>query len=205
MKIKKTFFLLFVLLLIILAFFTYRIYIEGEGISRDGVVTSITPPIEQVNEGNLDIPSGWLEYESDVLDIELDYPPEMDVSENEDGTVRFLIIGPSQAMGTEVYDGIILTLYKGTYINSDLASYVESIVEEKKNDPIYEQLTQTETIEVGNISGYKFIESALGTFTNIYLPAGEGTYLLISYLLEDPTDQGFSETLDLILKSLTLK
>jgi hypothetical protein len=153
-------------------------------------------------EISFDIPDGWIKYESEKLGISFYYHPEMDMSENEDGSVRFLVIGPSQVYGTEVYDGIILSFSEGTFLEENLEVYVNNLYLQKLNDPIYEEISQPKEINIKGKRGLIFVESALGTFTNIYLPLETNRFLQISYLLEDPENQGFEEMLEILFSSI---
>ncbi|GEM_PF-3403210 len=202
---KKVFLIVFVILLVGATVFWRYFGNFGRNDFSDqntGIIpTSMSSAVES------DIPpvlDGWKMFESEAFGFSLRYPPEMEVAENEDGSVRFLLIGPSQTRGTEVYDGIILTFFLGNYSDDSLLEYVDQLVSEKRNDPIYIEVGDVEEVDIGGISGYRFTESALGEFTNIYLPWGdEGGYLNIFYLLEDPKNQGFEEILDKMLSSFS--
>lgn len=150
------------------------------------------------------IPEGWETYSSQEMGFSVSFPPEMEVRDDQEGYISFVVLGPSQAEGTEVYDGIVLSFSQDTYSSGSLESFVISEVNRKRDDLIYDQVSDVEPVVVNGIQGYKYLESALGDFTNIYLPLNGGSYLLISYLLEDPTSQGYEEDLNMILSSLTL-
>jgi len=146
----------------------------------------------------------WVQYRSDELGISFSYPSEMDLYEDDDKTVRLLLVGPSQAYATEMFDGIVLIFSKGVYENPTLKEYVSELILERKSDLIYEEVSDIKTVTVGEYSGYGFEEFSLGKFTNIFLPLEEKNYLGISYFLEDPEKQGFEEILDGILESLSI-
>ena len=150
------------------------------------------------------VPEGWEKYFSQEMGFSVRFPSEMEVRDDQEGYISFVVLGPSQAEGTEVYDGIILSFSQDTYSSGSLESFVISEVNRKRDDLIYDQVSDVEPVVVNGIQGYKYLESALGDFTNIYLPLNGGSYLLISYLLEDPTGQGYEEDLNMILSSLTL-
>lgn len=148
-------------------------------------------------------PSDWVTYQSLELGTKLNHPSHAEVTEN-DGLLRIIIIGPSQAEGTEVYDGLLMFFEKGQYEENNLRDYVSGVAEGRKSDPVYESVGVIEETSINGINGYTFVDSALGTFTNIYLQLDGNTFLNITYLLEDPENQGFEETKDTILKSITL-
>jgi hypothetical protein len=185
------------------------VYVYYSSDQKEAVVSdivSLTPAISpSVYPTEIQIsppPLDWRVFSSESLAINFSYPPKMEITENEDKTVRGVLIGPSQSLGTEVYDGIILSFSKGEYAEASLENYVESVVTKKKSDPVYIEITDIDTVQIAGINGYKFLESALGTFMNIYLPLGDGKFLLLTYLLEDPKGQGFEATLDILLNSL---
>jgi hypothetical protein len=150
------------------------------------------------------VPEGWEKYFSQEMGFSVRFPSEMEVRDDQEGYISFVVLGPSQAEGTEVYDGIILSFSQDTYSSSSLESFVISEVNRKRDELIYDRVSDVEPVVVNGIQGYKYSESALGDFTNIYLSLNGGSYLLISYLLEDPTSQGYEEDLNMILSSLTL-
>lgn len=146
----------------------------------------------------------WLQYRSDELGISFSYPSEMDLYEDEDKTVRLLLVGPSQAYATEMFDGIVLIFSKGVYESKTLEDHVEKISVSKREDLIYESVTDIERKSVGKYTGYGFEEVSLGRYVNIYLPMEENMFLNISYFLEDPEGQGFEDILEEIFKSLSM-
>lgn len=147
----------------------------------------------------------WEAYKSEDVGISISYPSDMNIKENPNGTLLFIMVGPSQINNTEVYSGIIMNVRRGEYQENTLREYVMTLVDEKRNDYNYEEVTDAERVYVAGISGFKYYETSLGTFTNIYLPfTGTNEYLELSYLVEDPNDEGLVDTMDKMLKSLKL-
>lgn len=149
------------------------------------------------------VPSDWERYELKDLEVTFPYSPEMEVSQNPDGSVRFVLFGPSQSRGTEMYDGIILTFSQGVY-ESTLKQYVDTLALQQSDD-IYMETTPVTTILVNKRLSYKYAVSSLGTFTYIFVPLRDKLYLSVSYLMEDPKEQGFREVLDTILANIVIK
>lgn len=149
------------------------------------------------------VPDLWERYELKNIGVTFPYSPKMEVLENQDGSVRFVLFGPSQSKGTEMYDGIILSFTHGVY-ESTLKQYVDSLASQQSDD-IYMETTPVTTILVNKRLSYKYAVSSLGTFTYIFVPLRDKSYLSISYLLEDPKDQGFREVLNTILSNIVIK
>lgn len=147
--------------------------------------------------------SGWNTYNSDVLDITFKYPSDMKLQENPDNTVQLIKLGPTQKEGTELYDGISLTVRTAIY-TGDFQDFVESERLESM-DPIIDEITSLEEREIASLSGYGFTIVGLGMFDQIYLPLNSEEFVHISMLVSDPQNEGFAETVDLILASITSK
>lgn len=167
-------------------------YIEDESVDK--------PEDEIVNEKIVKIP-GWKDVVFSKMGLSMQYPPEMELRENEDGSVSMVIIGPSQSLGTEIYDGLILNMSTNTY-TGDFASFVKSEHAKNNNEEAISKVGELGERTVGNRKGYEFFIEGLGRFTLIYLPINENKYLQISYLLEDPKTQGFAMTLDKIFGTI---
>lgn len=147
-------------------------------------------------------PNGWVQFRSDSIGVSLYHPQEMNLTEMEAGLVRLLITGPSQVMGTEMYDGLLVTLFKDRYESGSLRDFVERETEQKKTDPVYIEVSNIEEVKIGNKVAYAVTESTLGEFTQMYLPAGPNEYIQLTYLMEDPTNQGYAQILDTLLESI---
>jgi len=156
-----------------------------------------TPPIEYP------VSTEWKTYTSEELGFSVDYPVNMEISEAED-SVRFLFTGPTQKGETEVYDGIILSVSPGVYTEGNLSDLVASVHEQKQEDTALLEVTGVNETTVAGLPGLMFIENGLGEFTNLYLQTGEGTYLRVTYLLEDPQNLGYLGTLQSMLSSIVV-
>ena len=149
------------------------------------------------------IPQEWEVYTSQEMNFSIAHPLEMTVDQPQgiDG-VRFLLTGPSQTQGTEMYDGISLTINVDTYDSNSFQAFVEQERAETVNEPTNPEVGAIEQVTLGGIPGYQFTVSSLGDFTHIYLPLDNNEYAHIYYLMEDPENQGFQEMLNLMLASL---
>ncbi|MBN1495049.1 hypothetical protein JW911_04960 [Candidatus Peregrinibacteria bacterium] len=147
-------------------------------------------------------PIEWLTYNNDDLMFSLEYPSNMTINENEGGTVSLQVWGPTQMPETEFYDGISIHFYKEALEEVSLEDFVAAqIAEERK---IAESVTDAEPVYLGGVQALKIDIVSLGEFTNYYLPIDEANCLIMSTMVSDPADQGFLNTADKILASITI-
>lgn len=144
--------------------------------------------------------ASWKEYISDTQNFSIKYPSEMEVRE-QNGVSSFALLGPTQSLGTEVYDGIIINISSRGLEGKTLKKFAEEEHQVSKNEPLAQNVTNVEAVTVNGMRGYQFRVSGLGEFQNIYLPEGEGGYFLITYLIEDPTGKGFRQIINSMLST----
>jgi hypothetical protein len=150
-----------------------------------------------------DVPEDWETYSSDELGFNISHPSEMTVDEQQaiEG-IRFLLIGPSQTQGTEMYDGISMTINVDTHNADSFQDFIDEQHQET-NDATNPEVGDIEQVTVAGLQGYQFVVNSLGEFTHIYLPLEGNKYAHVTYLMEDPENQGFQEILDTMLSSLS--
>lgn len=169
---------------------TQKISGSGKLEQIQGPTLSKTRPIIQ----------GWRTYRSDSLGFIVDYPSEMNILSEGDG-VKFLVLGPTQREGTEMFDGIMFSLFKRLYNQETLLEFIE---EQRQADMDVASVEEIEEFILMDMNGYSYITEGLGTFTNIFIDVGENETLHISYFAPDPGDLGFQQTVDNMLSSLEL-
>ena len=150
------------------------------------------------------IPEGWKTYTSQNLGFALAYPSLMEIIEHEDGTVTFVLLGPTQSKGTEMYDGVSIN-FSSQNFEGDFKEFIEKEWKLKKEDEVYTEVGEIKEVEYSNQKGFFYSISSLGDFDLIFLPVGDNTYLQITMLVEDPKDQGFESISKKILDSLAIK
>lgn len=148
------------------------------------------------------LPEEWEIYTSQKHEFQLAHPPEMEVSLNPREGARFLLTGPSQFQGTEVTDGILLIINSGAYQQNSLQEFVSDKAEELKQDPVSQSVGQVQEVEVSDLPGYSFDTVGFGKSTYYYLDKGNNEFLKIIEIVQDPSGQGFKETVDQILSTL---
>lgn len=132
----------------------------------------------------------------------IDYPANMEVDSQANGTQVFQFLGPTQQAGYEFADGIRLVLRPGIYNQENIGKFVEAQKE------IYEAQAETKTksmIHQRNIAGrggYSFEVNGSFRRNYIYIPLEGKNYLEIEDSTIDPTGQGFEGVVDEMLLSL---
>jgi hypothetical protein len=121
----------------------------------------------------------------------------------EAGGIKFLFIGPTQGIGTELYDGIIFMISKEYYNQASLKDFVDVEIEKERELDIVFVDDPEEFILMG-MTGYYYRVDGLGTFTNIIIDAGPGEAIKIVYTAPDPKNQEFHQTVNTMMSTLKL-
>lgn len=146
-------------------------------------------------------PENWRTFENNNFSIK--YPPDMQVRQNQNGSVAFIKLGPTQTSGTEIFDGISMTIDSGNILSGqNFRQFVESERQQMIDEPANQNVGQLNQTTVAREEGYTFTSTGLGEFTHIFLPKGESQYVYIYMLVEDPENQGFQKTVDQMLSTL---
>jgi hypothetical protein len=148
------------------------------------------------------VPDDWQIYEPDS-NWSISYPKKMQTRENQDGSVSFILLGPTQTQGTEVYDGIIFTVETGVYTENSFQSFAENGYQENADEPTTSEITDLTQVSIQDKKAYQYTVTSLGEFTHIYIQGAGKTYAHISMLIEDPGDESFQEIADKMLDSLS--
>ncbi len=140
-------------------------------------------------------------YTDILLGISFEYPNDMKLDDR-DGSLRVYKWGPSQAEGTELYDGIVVSFMKADNPdNLELADFVNAELENELAFEAEVVKPVTETVH-GGLNGYEYTTISLGKSTSFYASNSAGEIIRISYFVEDPLNEGFEDILNGILESL---
>jgi hypothetical protein len=143
----------------------------------------------------------WVTYRNERLGFAMQHPPQMNVHDNGNELV-FVHLGPTQREGTEVYDGISLSVARETFargVNSLQRHAEQQLAAAQQHGTIVVPL-QPRT--VAGLSGYAYTLEGLGRFTVIFVPHTMNTTLRLSYLVADPQNRGYQTMVDRMLSSL---
>jgi len=179
--------------------------------SKNNVQLSPSPTITTSNTPEPEIaekyPETWEKYRSGSLGISFYYDQKMELLENSNDPnepLRLVLMGQTQSLGTEIYDGLIMIFNSGTY-EGDFADFVASEHLKNKNEPTTNEISEVIGTGLGNLTGYEFTVSSLGEFTHYYfrdIDLKDNRYVKISTLVADPQEVGYQETLEKILTSI---
>jgi hypothetical protein len=161
-------------------------------------IPSPTPTVDPMAE--------WLNYSEENICYSFKYPKEITLKERKEEEIIYLSLwGPTQKKDTELYDGLSLSFSFPLKIgNTPLKDYVDSKIEESKQ--FGEILKPREETIINGISGYTYTSEGLGIFQNIYLQSPDKTCVVeITNATQDPTNQGYQETVNQILSTFEFK
>jgi hypothetical protein len=150
------------------------------------------------------VPDDWEIYTSQQNDFQIAHPSNMEITTNPNEGVRLILSGPSQSQGTEITDGILLIISTGGYNENSFQEFVQSQANKQATDPLTESVSEVGDINVSDLNGYSFDTVGLGESTYYYLNRGENQYLRVIEIVQDPTGQGFEQTVNQMLSTLTL-
>lgn len=163
-------------------------------------VCAYTCELDTPSEMDLD----WINYSNNELGVSFSYPAQMDLRNRPAEPGIYLVLeGPTQKPNTEFYDGISISFASRSYDTPDLLTHIEREIDELES---VAQITQdlTPTVFAGKQS-YTYTSISVGTISHIIVPREDKTYLEISYIVVDPTSQGYQQILDKILSSVELR
>lgn len=203
---RRVFLIPLVLFVIILTAGVYFLNRNNSAITDADPRTSLptgTSESPSPTSGVQNIPENWQSYTSEEFDFMIRYPSDVQHETTEEGE-RFSKLGPTQATGTELFDGISVVITSGNLGEDDFETFVQKKYTELKNDPVQPRLGEMSEITLAGKNGFAFTVDAIGVRTQIYLPKGDDTYLEIINSTVEPTnrEQTFQKTVDTMLSSL---
>lgn len=176
------------------------------------VEADVMPPsspksVDSTGNGKTDSLAGeviWKEYLSGGLGFSIAYRHDMKIEESAiEPRVSFLWMGPKQVEGTELFDGISISIVKRSY--GAARNLVEFANNEIKIFETVDKLTKAPTpIMVNDVYGMTYSLSALGDYDIYILPQSEKFLLVVSILAPDPRQSGYSHDVQRMLDSFLL-
>lgn len=152
------------------------------------------------------IPEEWEAFNSVKYDFVIRYPSDVNHDTTAEGE-RFFKTGPTQSLGTELYDGISVTIYSEGLGDDTFDTFVQSKFKEMRNDPVNSQVSEIRKITIAGKNGYAFDVQSLGDSTHMFLPKENDEYLAIVDGTVEPTNrkQIYRTIVDRMLSSILLK
>ena len=152
-------------------------------------------------EGNVIIPDlseNWETYRSSTYEIK--YPSDFIFRLDEGSTAILQKWGPAQQEGTELYDGISISV-QPREISTTLAGLTGSL-ERKAIEYQSEIISSPSPITLNGYQGMAFTEKGLGVWENIVLEKGsDSMFAHITVLVSDPGNLGFEQLKNQVLST----
>ncbi len=146
----------------------------------------------------------WKIFRSNKFSFALAYPNIVDIQQEGDNQVSFILLGPTQPEIEDVfYDGFTLTIKESTFNRDSFAEFVESERELQANDPLIQSVSSVSPSILGNKRGYSFTTFYYNEYTHFYLETVNNSYLKLTYNVVDPNDLDHMRTLEDIVESLS--
>lgn len=149
------------------------------------------------------VPEEWPTYVSEKQEIRLRHPDFAQVREIE-GVLVLYHHGPTQTEGTELFDGFTITVQTVPFAATQES--LKQVADDRlADDRQHATITRgLSPIELAGQTGWQYQISGVGEYTIIVLPHGERQAVVLSYLVADPDDRAYEQTVQQMLASLEL-
>ncbi len=172
---------------------------DGSSVGRTGPNCEFAPcPSDAASA----ISEDWITISN--LSYSFSYPPDFTIREV-DGSSVVSKLGPTQKLGTEMYDGVMVQFRAVDLEGQPLADFVEAQIAADKNNGISTVVDAKQPITIKGYTGFSYVVEGMGTFTQNYIQAeGSNQALEVIYLVADPSQQNFQSSVDQILNTIQL-
>lgn len=172
----------------------------------------ITPPIPSVTSADLvstlsaessrtAIPADWKMHTSDKYSYSIKFPKNMQNDTMSEGD-RFYFLGPTQSLGTELYDGISLLIKSNRYNGKSVKEIAEEQYEIMKKEETTKSITRVSEVSYRSVFGYTFRREALGDADFIYIPLNKEEYLEVINMTVEPENANNDPTYTQIVEQM---
>lgn len=162
--------------------------------------TSYAAPTSSPSKA-VDETADWKTYTSSEHNFTLKHPPASSIeieASTENSPIKLTMIGPTQKAQTDMSDGALMYFWAGDLVGKSLKEFVDEIANDSEVSILLRPVTPT---TFKNQRGYTFQKRGLGDVTSIYISKDNMSYFALSYVVEDPTNQGFQKTVNTILST----
>lgn len=151
---------------------------------------------------NWPIHEGWQTLKDEKVGALIQYPSDFQIRKDSDKSISFYYHGKTQSLGTEIYDGILVSVMKDELGDGGMSKYIERNMEQTKTmGSVVKPLTP---ISINEIGGFTYTAQTLGDYEIIFLPSGKDEVLVVSYINPDPEKVGYQEIVDDMLSTLKI-
>ncbi len=147
------------------------------------------------------------DYQNTQLGFSLQYPPNVKVSQNLDGTVSFSFWGPTQKTETELYDGFAINIDRADIVaKASLKDTIQADIDQKKEQlgsdfVLIQTIAEYTSWPYPGAYSYR-ARDFFGEAAYIYLPQDSDTFLLVTVTVKDPQNLGFADTASAIVSKI---
>lgn len=159
-----------------------------------------TPTTMSIKE----VPEDWEIYTSQEHEFQIAHPPEIKIISGPQGEIRFSLSGPNQQERTVLTDGFSIIVSSNGYTSSSLLDLVKKTKTKISKNPATSNFSEIKQKVIDGKSAYYFKLHWGGENTYYFLDKGNKKHLEIIKIVQDPTGQGFEQTVDQMLSTLTL-
>lgn len=152
-------------------------------------------------------PFSWETYTNATVGFTIEHPQDATVSDRNDDHVSFLYTGPTQAEGTEVYDGILFSVtLLAAATTTPLAEYAAAFAQDSLG-PDGRVTQPVAPASLGGQTAYRWQAEGLGTFTHYLAADPDRTDRLyhIAFTAPDPADRGYAAAVRRMLDSFAFQ
>lgn len=136
----------------------------------------------------------------------LRYPDSYTLNERPAGTYILTRVGPTQAVGSELFDGVAVIIRWHNLQGRTLENFVDHQIAAAGLDGVSVVARGKQPVTIGQYQGYSYVLEGLGTYTkNFIMKDSSHRTLELEYLVEDPTNIGFQQQVNQILNSINLE
>lgn len=144
----------------------------------------------------------WQTHTDEKHGFSMDYPSALKVEETAAEAVKFTLLGPTQRQGTEIFDGISVTVRTATHSQESLKDYVDSRVQ--KIERVGDVIQEPEKVVLNGNNGYRYEKVTAGRSTVLIFPFSQGEVINISYAAPDPQNRGYKEVVKEMVSSFEI-
>lgn len=149
------------------------------------------------------IPKDWVPFTSEKYEYTIKHPADMQKDTGPEGD-RFFKHGPTQSLGTELYDGIILMVKSGPLEGKTIEQLAQTKHQELKNAETTQSVSDIITKSYGPNTAYQFHLTSIGDGDYIYLQKSPTEYLEVINMTVEPAQRepAFQQTAETMISSL---
>jgi len=179
--------------------------IQKEEMQSNTEGAPVEKPAETVMVSPLPELDDWKTYDAQDLGIRLHYPKDarpdqFDTPYGQGFSITY--VGKDQPGDTEVIDGYRLSFMAGLRDSRTVNQIASEMREANLSDPSFRDIGELEMVNFGDLTGFQYQSSSLGTSTEILVGLDGERYLQITKIVEGERRSEYEEEINKILLSI---